>query len=201
MNRSSHPARLVLLGAAVLLAAMPALAADGLAPAGRKADRSAAQSYFTDVALINQYGEEMRLYSDLLEGKVVVVNVFFTSCNGVCPIMAKSLAEIQQWLGDRLGSEVHLISISVDPENDTPPRVAEYAERFGAERGWYFLTGSPEKVAAALGKLGQAVEEPEAHSNILILGNEPTGLWKKALGLADVKDLISIVQSVIEDAG
>ena len=193
---------LILGVALVLTVSAPALSGESaVEPTARQTDRAAALSYFGDVELINQYGEPMRLYSDLLEGKVVVVNVFFTSCTGVCPIMAKTLERIQEWLGDRLGSQVHLVSISVDPANDTPPRVAEYAERFGAKRGWYFLTGEPSNVHAALDKLGQRARVPEAHSNLLIVGNEPTGLWKKAIGLAELEDLIPVVQSVLEDQG
>lgn len=75
-------------------------------PSSQESQESAesqAQKYFTDVVLLNQDGEEMRLYSDLLKGKIVVINSFFTSCTGICPVMAKTFAEIQDWLGDRTG--------------------------------------------------------------------------------------------------
>ncbi|MCI0487542.1 MAG: SCO family protein [Blastocatellia bacterium] len=162
---------------------------------------SPAQKYFTDVVLINQDGKQMRLYSDLLKGKVVVINAFFTTCQGSCPVMAGNFAAIQDWLGDRLGKDVYLISISVDPLTDTPAKLKEYAERFKAKPGWYLLTGEKENVDKALHKLGQQVEDREQHLNVFIIGNEPTGLWKKALGLAKPEDLIRIVESVIKDQG
>jgi protein SCO1 len=162
---------------------------------------SPSQKYFTDVALINQDGESMRLYSDLLKGKVVVINPFFASCTGVCPAMNKNLEKIQEALGDRLGKDAYIISITVDPANDTPPLLKEYSKRFNAKRGWYFLTGKKENVDLALYKLGQYVNAKEDHSNIIIIGNDLTGLWKKAFGLAKPEDLIEVVGSVLNDKG
>jgi protein SCO1/2 len=162
-------------------------------------DLSPAHKYFTDVTLINQNGEPMRLYSDLLKGKVVVINSFFASCQGSCPVMAATFAKIQDRLGERLGKEVHLISLSVDPETDTPEKLKAFAERFNAKPGWYFLTGTKENVHQALYKLGQYVEQRENHLNIFIVGNEPTGLWKKAFGLAKSDEIIRIVESVLND--
>jgi len=98
-----------------------------------------------------------------------------------------------------VGKEVHLISLTLDPLNDTPPRLKEYASRFRARPGWYFLTGNKENVDRALSKIGHSVPEKEAHSNILIIGNERTGLWKKAFGLAKTEELIRIVEGVLND--
>jgi protein SCO1 len=160
-----------------------------------------AQSYFGETPLVNQDGQTMRLYSDLIKGKAVVIDFMFTSCTGACPIMSNNFAKIQDWLGDRLGKDVHLISVSVDPANDTPAKLKEYAARFKARPGWYFLTGSKENIDEALRKLGNYVETPEAHQNLFIIGNDTTGLWKKAFGLAQPEALIPIVQSVVEDKG
>lgn len=160
---------------------------------------SPAKRYFTDVVLINQYGQRMRFYSDLIRGKVVIINVFFTSCTGVCPPMARTLAIIGERLADKLGKQVHIISISVDPVTDTPERLREFARRFNARPGWFFLTGERENVELALRKLGQYVDVRENHSNIIIIGNEPTGLWKKAFGLAPPEELMRVVESVLND--
>lgn len=162
---------------------------------------SPAHAYFGDIRLIDQDGREMRLYSDLIEGKVVVIDVMFTACTGACPIMSSTFAKIQDRLGERLGKEVHLISISVDPVNDTPARLKEFAARFNARPGWFFLTGSKENVDAALRKLGQYVEAREAHQNLFLIGNDRTGLWKKAFGLAKPEDIFPVVDSVVNDKG
>ena len=149
--------------------------------------------------LVNQNGERMRLYSDLLKGKVIVINFFFATCQGSCLPMIRNLQQVRDALGDRVGKDVHLISISVDPAVDTPAALKEYARKLNAGPGWYFLTGEKAKVDFALRKLGQYVESPEQHTNIFIIGNERTGLWKKAFGLAQPGELIKVVESVLND--
>src|SRR5262249_31074606 len=89
-------------------------------------ENAAARKYFSDVVLFNQNGEEMRFYSDLLKGKVVIINSFFTTCASVCPLMNRTMEKIQEAFAERLGKDIFLISISVDPTSDTPPRLKEY---------------------------------------------------------------------------
>ena len=115
--------------------------------------------------------------------------------------MNKSFARIQEALGDRLGKDVLLLSLSVDPENDTPPKLKEYATKFQARPGWHFLTGKKENIEWALYKLGQYVATKDDHLTVVIIGNESTGLWKKAHGLAKAEALIKIVESVLTDEG
>ena len=158
-----------------------------------------AQHYFTDVELINQNGEKMKFYSDLLKDKVVIINSFFATCPGSCLPLNRNLEKVQQALGERLGKDVYILSISVDPLIDTPPNLKEYAKKLNARPGWYFLTGSKENVEFALKKIGQYVPDKQDHLNIFIIGNERTGLWKKAFGLAKSEELIKVVESVIND--
>ena len=160
-----------------------------------------AQQYFTDVELINQDGKKVRFYSDVLKGKTVVVNAFFTSCTSVCPPMNRNMEKIQEALGDRVGRDVFLVSMTVDPEVDTPARLKEYAQKFHAGPGWIFLTGKKENLDWALYKLGQYVEQKDDHKTIFIVGNETTGLWKKAFGMANVTELVHVVESVVNDKG
>jgi protein SCO1/2 len=155
--------------------------------------------YFTDVELINQNGEKMRFYSDLIQGKVVIINSFFATCQGSCLPLNQNLAKVQQALGDRLGKDVYILSISVDPTVDTPPILKQYAKKLQARPGWYFLTGSKENVDFALKKIGQFVPDKQDHLNIFIIGNERTGLWKKAFGLAKSEELVKVVESVVND--
>jgi protein SCO1/2 len=161
--------------------------------------RSPAEKYFSDVELINQDGQKMRFYSDVLKDKVVIINTFFTTCTGVCPPINRNLEKVQEALGDRLGKDAFLVSMSVDPETDTPARLKEYSRTFHARTGWIFLTGKKENVDWALYKLGQYIETKDSHTNIIIIGNEPKGLWKKAFGLAKADELMKIVEDAIND--
>ena len=164
-------------------------------------DDPPAKQYFTDVVLVNQDGKPMRFYSDLIKGRTVIVIPFFTECTGACPVMNQTLAQIQDWLADRLGKDAVIMSMSVDPATDTVPGLREYAKHYNASPGWYFLGGQRENVDLALRKLGQFVEVRENHTNIMIVGNEKTGLWKKAFALADSASLIRLVDSVLSDKG
>jgi protein SCO1/2 len=162
---------------------------------------SPARKYFSDVELVDQDGRKHRLYSDLLQGKIVVVGAFFSSCASSCPVLAERLGALQERLGERLGRDVYMLSFSVDPQTDTPARLKRYAERLGARPGWFFLSGSKTNVDWALYKLGLYAEPREAHSNLLILGNEPAGEWKKVFGLAPAEDLIHSLDAVLRDRG
>jgi protein SCO1/2 len=180
---------------------MPAGVADPHAGHNAGNDGSRAQKYFTDVELIDQDGRKVRFYSDVLKGKTVVVNAFFTTCTSVCPPMNRNMEKIQEALGDRVGKDVLLVSVSVDPETDTPARLKEYARKFHAGPGWLFLTGKKENVDWALYKVGQYVEDKQDHTTVIIIGNEATGLWKKAFGLAKTAELLQTVRSVADDKG
>jgi protein SCO1/2 len=163
--------------------------------------QAAAQKYFSDVELLNQNGERMRLYSDLLKDKVVVVNTFFGTCTSVCPPMNRNLEKVQEAFKERVGRDLYIISISVDPTVDTPPVLKDYAAKFHAVPGRFFLTGKKENVDWALYKLGQYVEDKNDHQTVVVIGNVRTGLWKKAFGMAKSDELIEIVRSVLGDKG
>jgi len=168
-------------------------------PLKEDANASAAQKYFSDVVLVNQHGQQFRFYSDLLKGKVVVISSFMATCTSACPPKNRNLEKLQEAAGDRLGKDVFILSISVDPVTDTPERLKEYAQTYHAKPGWHFLTGRKENVDWALYKIGQYVPDKANHGNILIIGNESTGLWKKAFGLAKAEDLTNAFASVLND--
>ena len=163
------------------------------------AELTPAEKYFTNVELLNQHGKRLRLYADLLAGKVVVINSFFSTCKGSCPVMLSSFSRIQEHFADRVGKDLFLISISVDPQTDTPQVLATLADQWKAKPGWQFLTGDKASVEEALHKLGQRVDNKESHSNVFIIGKEATGLWKKARGLSKPEEIIPLIEEVLAD--
>lgn len=179
----------------------PPAQADPLAPAAPAQPESAAQKWFTDTELVDQDGRTVRFYSDLVRGKTVVIDCFFSECTGVCPVLARNLRALMEVADERLGQDVQLVSITVDPKNDTPEKLKEYARTLGAKPGWSFLTGAPADLDKVLGKLGFAVKAREEHSNLILIGNDRTGLWKKAFGLAESPDVVRIFESVLKDDG
>jgi protein SCO1/2 len=94
-----------------------------------------------DVQLVRDDGKSVSLPQEMNDGRAVVLNFVFTTCGSVCPLASQTFAEFQRKLGSDRG-QVHLMSISTDPEQDTPARLREYAHKFGAGPGWQHYTGS-----------------------------------------------------------
>jgi protein SCO1 len=155
--------------------------------------------YFGDPLLTNQDGKQLRLYTDIIKGNVVIINSFYSTCSSVCTVTIPVFKQLQENLGERLGKDVRLVSITVDPGSDTPEVLKRYATGVGAKPGWDFLTGDKQTVDQVLYKLGLYTESKEDHSNVFIVGNEPTGLWKKLLGIAPPYEILRSVESVLTD--
>jgi len=160
---------------------------------------SAAARYFTDVVLLDQDGNPKRLYSDLIKGRTIIVNAFFTTCHDSCPIMTARMVQVQRALGEQLGKDVYILSLSVDPTQDTPAKLKAYGEQFKAKPGWFFLTGPKQDLEFALHKFGLLPGQKENHLDLFIIGNDRTGLWKKARGTAPAQEIIEVVNSVLND--
>ena len=159
-----------------------------------------ASKYFQGLTLVDQNGANVDLYA-LMKDRTIVINSFFATCTASCPVTARTLQALQVRYAERLGKDLVLVSITVDPEKDTPAKLKEHARHLKAAPGWYFLTGSKAQVDLALKRIGQQVESPDQHTNVMIIGNEKTGLWKKAFSLAKVEDIVEIVGSVLNDDG
>ena len=141
-----------------------------------------ARAYFTDTEVLDQTGNPLRFYSDVLEGRVVVINVMFTSCQDACPLITQALNNVRAQLGERFGKDIFFISISSDPERDSPQALKKFAEKQNADDpGWTFLTGKKENIDFILKRLGQFNPQVEDHSTLLIAGNVPAKRWSKML--------------------
>jgi protein SCO1/2 len=168
-------------------AAPPANAPEG----GQKVDLE-----IPDLALVDQDGKPVRFYSDLVRGKVVMINFIFTSCTTICPPMGATFGKVQQLLGERAGRDVHLISVSVDPATDTPGRLKAWGEKFGAEPGWTLVTGDRETVVQLLKALGVYTPNINDHTPLVLAGNDPRDEWTRAYGLAAPDRLVELIDSL-----
>jgi protein SCO1/2 len=177
-------------------AARPAAAEQGQAPAAAGAQPEKVHPSIPDVALIDQNGKPRHFYSDLVKGKIVVMNAIYTSCPGVCPVQTQILSRVQTLLGDRVGKEVQLISVSLDPVTDTPQRMKEYAEKFGAGPGWAFLTGPKPDVDAVLKAMDLYASTPAAHTPMASVGYEPGEVWMKMVSISAPEDFITRIDYV-----
>jgi protein SCO1/2 len=146
---------------------------------GTKSDRPLEEQnreYFTDRKVITHEGEEKRFYTDVLKDRVVLISFFYTNCPTADPDNAK-LSEIRKLLDGDSGEKVLFVSVSADPERDTPEEVREYAKRYNAGNDWVLLTGDRDNLYAINRKLGNAAPNPESHIRVYLLGNLKTGHW------------------------
>ncbi|HLF95599.1 MAG TPA: SCO family protein [Methylococcaceae bacterium] len=141
-------------------------------------------AYFPNIPLTTQDGKTVRFYDDLIKDKVVAINFIYTQCGDVCPMETANLRRVQKELGERVGRDIFLVSISVDPERDTPQALKEYAGKFKAGPGWTFATGKKDDIKRLRQKLGLYREEAggeklNQHHTSFLVGNEATGRWMK----------------------
>jgi protein SCO1 len=153
------------------------------------------REYFTDTILLDQDGRPHRFYSDLIAGRIVIINMIFTSCRSSCPLIMAKLAELQDLLGDHK-DRIAILSISVDPVIDTPQALRAYADSFDARPGWYFLTGPTDDVYTILRRLGDRSSKPEDHNDVIVVGNDASGTWIKLTAIATTEDLAQVIAEV-----
>lgn len=145
-----------------------------------------------DVEVQTQDGQSRRFYSDLVKGRVVAMNFVFTSCTTVCPTMGATFARVQKLLAEK-GSDAALISVSIDPANDTPQRLTAWSQRLGARPGWTLVTGNKTDIEAILEALGLFTADPAAHTPVVLVTNEPEGRWERVDGLAAPTTIVEAV--------
>jgi len=135
-----------------------------------------------DADLLDQDGNRVRFRSDVVKDRMVVIDVFYTTCPLVCPILSATFSDLQDLLGDRLGREVFLVSVTVDPVTDIPPRLKEYARRWDAKRGWIFLTGARPDVDRVLRGLEAYTADFTDHPTMMLVGDAASGEWARFYG-------------------
>jgi protein SCO1 len=163
------------------LAAFAVFAAAVAAAAG--ADTRWGADYFPNVLLTTHEGRTVRFYDDLIKGKIVAIDLIYTTCQYACPLETARLAQVQRLIGERMGRDVFFYSITIDPDHDSPAVLAEYARQYRAGPGWLFLTGSKADIDLLSRKLGlyspPDPANPDGHLPYLVVGNETTGQWMR----------------------
>ncbi len=146
-----------------------------------------------DATVYNQNGRRLNFYTDLVKGKVVAINFIFTTCTTVCPPLTATFRRVQRELGEHMGRDIELISVSVDPTVDTPARLFDFAEKFKVGPGWTFVTGDQAEIDSLLKALGVAVANKNDHTPMILVGNDATGYWTRAYGLASPDTLVKVI--------
>jgi protein SCO1 len=153
--------------------------------------------YFPNVPVIDQNGRKLHFYDDVLKGKIVVISFIYTSCQDICPLTTAKMAQLEDKLEGAVGRDLTFISMSVDPENDTPERMKAFADAFDAGPGWLFLTGKLEDIRAINYKLGDRSDRGLAnHRNEIVLGNDALGIWQRASVFGDLDSLVISIRQM-----
>jgi cytochrome c2 len=149
------------------------------------------------VPVIDQNGRTLHFYDDVIKGKIVVISFIYTSCQDLCPLTTARMAQLEDKLDGAVGRDLFFISMSVDPENDTPERMKAFADAFDVGPGWLFLTGKPADIRAINYKLGDRSDRNLSdHRNEIVLGNDAGGYWQRASVFGELDSLVISIRQM-----
>lgn len=173
-----------------------------LAP-GHRAEAAAKQSYLRtmekyevpDVTLINQDGEKVKLKELLLSDKPVLVDFIYTTCTTICPVLSANFTNFQRQ-GEAKTGPYRLVSISIDPENDTPKAMKTYLSRYLAKPGWDFLTGKHSDIDKVLTALNANTPNKMDHYPLILIKSPSQESWVRINGLIGTAPLMKEFKEV-----
>ena len=181
--------------ASTVASVRPAASAVGVPPSTNRRN-------FPNVTLLTHENRHVRFYDDLVKGKIVLFNFFYTRCEGICIPTTANLRKVQDLLGDRVGRDMFMYSISLKPHEDRPRDLKEYHDAYDVKPGWTFLTGSRANCELLRRRLGFADIDPvrdrdvTQHSGLLVLGNEPLDSWTACPAMATPTEIAKAVSWV-----
>lgn len=149
-----------------------------------------------DLELLNQDGNPVRFKSEVIGDKLVIMDFIYTTCATACPIQTAIFSHLQEILGPRLGTEVILVSLSVDPATDIPPRLKAYAAKHQARDGWIWLTGRKADVDQVLLALRAYSADLDEHPSMILIGDGKVGGWTRYYGFPPVDSLVARVDEL-----
>jgi protein SCO1 len=197
-----------LLEAAAAAAGTPATAAHfahpiTTDPAQIAARKRIQEQHLPNLPLINHEGKRVLFYEDLVKNKVVSINFFYAKCDEICPLVLANLAKVQKLLGDQVGRQFFMYSITLKPEEDNVDVVRNYRESWHAGPGWTFFTGKPADIEKIRKGIGFTYPDPAIdndktqHIGNIRYGNEPLMYWAACPGMAHAKYVAETLEWMI----
>ena len=147
------------------------------------------QRYFPNLVLTSHEGTKLKFYDDLIKDKIVIFNMFYAQCEGICSPITRNLVRLQKILGKRVGKDIFMYSFTLKPKEDNVKALAHYAHMHKVQPGWLFLTGSADDMETLRRKLGYVDPDPEVdkdksnHIGVIKYGNEPLERWGGCPGM------------------
>ncbi len=199
MNRRS-----LFLGLGAMALAMPQVRSSlsGIAQAALTPAKGPRADYFPNFTLTTHENRQVKFYDDLLAGQIVMVNFMYTNCEATCPLSTMNLKKVHKALGDKVGTEIKMLSFSIKPEQDTPDKLARYVSDHKIGQGWTFLTGEPKDIEILRRKLGFFDPDPSqdvlkgTHIGIVRVGNEKLDRWAACPILQSPESILKTLESV-----
>jgi protein SCO1/2 len=183
------------LGVSELLTSAASLAAESEDP----------NNLFPNIVLTSHEGKSYKFYDDLVRGKKVMINFFYAGCGDICPLSTQRLAEVQHMLGGRVGRDLHMYSITLQPEFDTQATMQAYVDTYDVGPGWLFLRASKDDTELLRRRLGFVDPDPEldadleSHIGIVKFGNDAIGRWGACPSFADPEEIYASILSIDEN--
>ncbi|WP_139557003.1 SCO family protein [Methylotetracoccus oryzae] len=186
-----------------LLVGIAGVALAGYALSARRSLRAPALAQGLPNTLVQTHdGRSVRFYDDLIRGKIAVINMMYTRCENTCPLGTRNLLRLQQLLGERVGRDVFMYSITLKPDEDDQHVLMKYAERHRVQHGWTFLTAGVEAIRDLRYHLGFVDPDPlldddsNTHTAVLRIGNDAYRRWTMAPVMAEPDQILATVNHV-----
>ena len=156
--------------------------------------------YFPNFEVTTHEGKKVHFYDDLIKDKIVVINFMYVKCEGVCMPVTMNLKRVQNLLGDRVGRDIFMYSITLKPEEDTPQALKRYVRTHKIKRGWTFLTGKPDEINTLRRSLGfkdakvKLDRDLTNHTGMVKYGNEAHQWWAMFPGEANAPWIVECIR-------
>jgi len=173
--------------------------AGAIRPAAAASSHAAA---LPNPVLLTQHNKPVRFYDDCIKDRIVILNMMYTSCAGICPPNTANLKAVRDALGDRVGRDIFIYSLTLQPERDRPRDLLEYANRYKTGDGWTFLTGKRADMELVRRRMGffdsdpVADRDPARHSGVLRIGHDRLDRWFMMPALSTVESIVYEVRNL-----
>jgi protein SCO1/2 len=176
---------------------------NGMEPPKFRTDKTSREitqaRYFPNIIVTTHQGKKVRFYDDLIKDKIVVINFMYANCEGICPGVTANLLKVQKMLGDRVGRDIFMYSITLKPEEDSPKDLKHYVQMHRIKPGWLFLTGKPDEIDNLRRRLGFGDTNPSLdadktnHVGVIRYGNERREWWAMCPGQAHAEWIVKAI--------
>lgn len=182
--------------AAAILILLAVLIRPGVSLGATPAKPATVRVQLQDLPLLDQDGRQLRFKSDVIGDRLVAITFTYTTCTTICPILDSIFVKLQDKLPGRLGKDIFLVTVSIDPVNDIPPRLKSYAGKLKARPGWSFMTGNKVNVDKVLVGLDMFSADILNHTPSILVGDGKSGVWRRFYGFPSADKLLAALNEL-----